>query len=379
MTFLLFLFWFFLAVIFYGYIGYGMLMYGLVTWKRITKGKMQLPQPDSWPEVTHLIAAYNESDEIERKIRNSFSLDYPPGKMRLVLIADGSVGETAEIAAKYAGVRYLYEPARRGTISAIHQAMATITSPVVVFSDANTLLNHDAIKNIVRHFESPAVGAVVGEKHILAHPQDSDSAVGESLCWRMESKLKQWDSEWFSAVGSVGELYAIRRQLYEPVTPDSVIEDFIMTMSIAREGYVIAYEPEAYAMEPACLSISEEMKRKVRISAGTFQALSHLRDLFNLFKYGKLSFQFISHLALRWTLAPVGLAILLVLAPLLAWKLGGIYVWLAFAQGLFYTAGGIGWWMERRIHRIKAFFGPFYFLMMNWCLFLGWVRYQKGQ
>lgn len=373
------IFWISLFILFYAYIGYGILLFCLVKVKRMMNGQTPTPKPDSWPEVTHLIAAYNERDFIDRKIQNSLSLDYPKGKMKVVLVTDGSSDDTPEKVRAYPEVRLFHSPERKGKIAAIHRTMAHVDTPIVIFSDANTLLNQEAIKNMVRHFELPDVGVVAGEKRVLTEEKDSASAAGESMYWKYESKLKQWDGEWYSVMGAAGELFAIRRDLYQPVEADSIIEDFIMTMTIAKGGKVIAYEPNAYAMEYASASVAEEMKRKVRISAGAFQAMTRLSDLFNVIKHGKLSFQFISHRALRWTLAPLGLMLLFILAPVLALALGGLYTWLAIGQIIFYGMGIAGWWMEQKALRIKALFIPFYFLMMNLSVVKGFLRYKKGQ
>ena len=373
------LFWFFLAILFYSYVGYGLVLFVLVKIKRLLTGRQQIAEPESWPEVTHLIAAYNEEDFIEQKITNSLALDYPKEKMKLVLVTDGSSDSTPELAKAFSGVTVLHQPERKGKIAAVHRAMAFVKTPVVVFSDANTLLNDQALKKMVRHFERQDVGVVAGEKRVLTEEKDSASAAGESLYWKYESKLKAWDGEWHSVVGAAGELFAIRRELYQPVPGDSIIEDFMMTMSIAGEGKLIAYEPEAYAMETASASVAEEMKRKVRISAGAFQAMWRLRRLLNVLAYGKLSFQYISHRVLRWTLAPLGLMLMFVLGPVLAWTLGGIYVWLEAGQLLFYAMGLGGWWMEQKAVRIKALFVPYYFLMMNLSVVQGFMRYRKGR
>jgi poly-beta-1,6-N-acetyl-D-glucosamine synthase len=379
MDILIFLFWFFLAVLFYAYIGYGILLYGLVLFRRLLKGRPKPAALDIWPEVTHLIAAYDEGAVIEEKILNSLALKYPAGRMKVVIVTDGSSDDTPDRVRAYPEVQLFHQPERRGKIAAVHRVMEQITSPIVVFSDANTLLNESAIYHMVRHFQDPRVGVVAGEKRVKMEAQDTASAAGEGLYWKYESKLKQWDGEWHSVMGAAGELFAIRRDLYEPVALDSVIEDFIMTMTIAGSGYVIAYEPEAYAVEAASASVGEEMKRKVRISAGAFQAMWRLRHLFNPLVHGKLSFQFISHRALRWTLAPLGLIVMFVLGPLLAFSEGGIYLWLAFAQGLFYAMGLLGWRLEQKEIRVRALFVPFYFLMMNWSVVQGFFRYQQGK
>lgn len=375
---IVFLTWLFLLLIFYSYLGYGLLLGGLVQAKRQRVGRPQPPVPETWPAVTLLVAAYNEAGCIAAKIDNSLALRYP-GELRLLFVTDGSDDNTPERIRQHAEITLLHQPERRGKIAAIHRAMQQVETPIVVFSDANTLLNHEAVANLVRHFADPAVGVVAGEKRVHSAAADSASAAGESLYWRYESQLKAWDSEWHSTVGAAGELFAIRRDLYQPVAPDAIIEDFVMTMGIAARGYRIAYEPTAYAQETASLSVAEEMKRKVRIAAGAFQAMSWLRGQLSWRRQPRLWFQYVSHRVLRWTLAPLGLLWLLGALPLLAWQLGGLWTGLALGQAFGYLLALAGWALEQQQLRVKAFFVPYYFVMMNWSVLRGWGRYRRGQ
>jgi len=374
------LFWIFLGIIFYAYLGYGLVLYLLIGYKRWRNraGKPQIPQVDL-PSVTLLVSAYNEADHIKEKVLNSLALNYPKEKLQFLFVTDGSDDETPNIVATFPEVRLMHSPARKGKLAAVHRAMPTVSSEVVVFSDANTLLNPDAILNLVQHYGDPQVGAVSGEKRVMQEESDTASAAGESLYWRYESILKRWDAEWYSAVGAAGELFSVRTHLFRHIPKDTLIEDFYLTMSIAMDGNRIAYEADAYAMETASMTVAEEEKRKIRICAGAFQAMWRLREIFNPLKHGKLSFQFISHRALRWSLAPLGLVFLFGAAPYLAISQGGIYLLLAIAQGAFYLLGFIGYLLEQRAIRLKVLFVPYYFLMMNTSVFKGLIRYLKGQ
>src|ERR1041384_6800248 len=190
--------------------------------------------------------------------------------------------------------------------------MKMVKTPLVVFCDANTILNREALKLLVRHFKDPKVGAVAGEKRVIQGNSENAAGSGEGAYWKYESRLKKWDSELNAVVGAAGELLAVRTELYEEVPPGVFIEDFRLSMNIAKAGYRVVYEPDAYAKETASASIAEEKKRKVRISAGGLIEVWHFMGLLNFFKYGWLSFQYVSHRALRWTLAPLGLLLLLI-------------------------------------------------------------------
>lgn len=369
------LFWLSLFIIFYAYIGYGILLFLIVRIKRLFTRKRP-PQftGDDLPEATLLIAAYNEADIMDEKIKNTFELDYPKGKLQLLFITDGSDDGTPDIIKKYPEIKLMHQNERKGKIAAVTRAMKEVKTPVVIYTDANTFLNKEALINIARHYADPRVGAVAGEKRIKTGAAASASGAGEGIYWKYESTLKKWDSELYSIVGAAGELFSIRTDLFEPVPADTIIEDFYLTLSIARKGYRVSYEPEASATETPSASVKEELKRKIRIAAGGLQAIARLTPLLNPFRYGVLSFQYISHRVLRWTIAPAALVILMVANILLA-SYSSFYQYLLYAQILFYLAVIIGFILERKKIKIKAFFIPYYFFIMNYAVYMGFLRF----
>lgn len=337
---------------------------------------------DYEPEVTLFIAAFNEKDYVASKMENSRELDYPADKLRIVWVTDGSDDGTPEEIKKYEGVDVYHLPQRNGKIGAMNRGMQFVKTPVVVFCDANTMLGKESIRRIVRLFSNPKVGCVSGEKRIFSKEKDAAAGAGEGLYWKYESTLKKWDAELYSVVGAAGELFAIRSELYRDVERDTLLDDFIISLRVAQEGYTIQYDPEAYAIETASSDVREELKRKVRISAGGIQSVIRLWPLLNIFKYGTLSFQYISHRVLRWTLAPLSLLLLLPLGFLLAlsenFTLTGFYSILFGLQVLFYLSALLGWYLENKLIRIKLLFVPYYFFIMNLSVFLGLKRYIKG-
>jgi hypothetical protein len=220
---------------------------------------------------------------------------------------------------------------------------------------------------------------VAGEKRVHAAPVDQASSSGESLYWRYESTVKRWESLLGNVMGAAGELFAIRSDCYVPLPDDALIDDFVLSFRIAMQGKRLVYEPDAYALEQASASIGEEWKRKRRIAAGGIQAVLWLRPLLNPWRYGLLTWQYISHRVLRWTVTPVALVLLLPLNAWLAWRRGGIYRWLMAGQALFYGAAWVGWRLETRRIRWKPLFVPFYFTLMNLAVFAGVVRLVRGQ
>ena len=293
-TFALTLFWIGLAIVFYTYVGYGVVIYLLSKLKRRTR--TLIDQTDNrLPEITVLIAAYNEENYIEEKIVNTLQLDYPKNKMSIFVVTDGSTDSTPDLVKKFHAVKLFHEPARKGKIHAVNRVMKAVDTTIIVFSDANTLLNKQALRNIVRHYQDPTVGGVAGEKRIFKKEEDNASGAGEGIYWKYESFLKKKDAEVYSIVGAAGELFSVRTKLYQEPAENIIIEDFYLSMKIAASGYRFMYEPEAYAIETASANVDEEWKRKVRICAGGFQAMAKLAHVMNPFRYGILSFQYISH------------------------------------------------------------------------------------
>jgi cellulose synthase/poly-beta-1,6-N-acetylglucosamine synthase-like glycosyltransferase len=378
------IFWFLLFVVFYAYIGYGILLFVLVRMKRLLATKPDAPAEGYEPEVTLFVAAYNEKDDVDDKVNNSFSLEYPPDKVKQVWVTDGSDDGTPEFLKKYEGrgVKVYHKPERGGKIGAMNRGMQFVDTPIVIFSDANTMLGVESIRRIVNLFADSKVGCVSGEKRI--YQKDAQSAAGtEGIYWKYESRLKKWDAELYSVVGAAGELFAIRTVLFQEVERDTLLDDFIISLRVAMKGYTIQYDPEAYAIEPPSSSVKEELKRKIRISAGGIQSVVRLKPLLNIFKYGWLSFQYISHRVLRWTLAPLALPLIFLINLVVAINSGfntdNLYTWLFAGQLLFYLLAGLGWLMESKNIRLKVLFVPFYFFMMNYAVFLGFGRYLKKQ
>lgn len=326
-----------------------------------------IPYTD-YPEVTILIAAYNEEDIIADKMNNILQLDYPKEKLNITWVTDGSSDNTVDRLKLYTNINILHQPERKGKTAAINRSMPYISSPIVIFTDANAMPNPQSIKEIIKSFADSNVGCVAGEKRINTDKKDSASSSGEGFYWRYESTLKELDSRLYSTVGAAGELYAIRRELYEYIPDDTLLDDFVLSMRIAEKGYRIAYCPKAYATEYSSESMLDEEKRKVRIAAGGLQAVWRLRPLLNIFRHGILSFQYISHRVLRWTITPVVLFLLLPLNVLLCiqtYPESKFPLILLFLQCLFYFLGYLGYLNSKKEIKNKVLFIPYYFLFMN--------------
>ncbi|RNL52570.1 glycosyltransferase family 2 protein [Pedobacter jejuensis] len=371
-------FWISLFLIIYTFVGYGFLLLLLVKIKRRFTKPFSFSNDAELPTVTILVAAWNEQDIIDEKVLNTIDLDYPKNKMQVIFITDGSTDETAEKISKYSEIELLHENIRTGKMAAIKRAMPFVKNEILIFTDANTFLNKAAINELVKHYQNPKVGAVAGEKRIMVEELADASSAGEGFYWKYESKLKKWDYELYSNVGAAGELFSIRTALYQPVESDTIIDDHLIAMRIAEKGFIIAYEPNAYASETSSANVKEELKRKIRMAAGGIQSILRLKKAANPFHYPVLTFQYISHRVLRWTITPFLLILLVILNLIIVLNTDLIlYQIILVAQLLFYFLSALGWFFERKNIKIKAFFIPYYFCIMNYAVLAGMIRYYK--
>lgn len=375
------IFWLCLAIVFYTYIGYGVLLYALL-W---IKNRLSPPHPepvlpgnDELPDMTLMICAYNEEDIIAEKMANIREIDYPPEKLCVMWVTDGSTDNSNQLLSQYPEVTLVYSPERRGKAAAMQHGLSLNKAPFVVFTDANTMLNTSAIREIARQFLKPNVSCVSGEKRVVSREAGQVAAEGEGLYWRYESTLKRWDSDLYSAMGAAGELFAVRMSHYHPAPANALLDDFMMSMLIVKDGHRIAYTSEAYATEYGSADMNEESKRKRRIAAGGLQSVWWLRSLINPLRYPTVSFLFVSHRVLRWTVTPFTLLALLPLNAAIVWAGGSLlYAVILVLQLLFYAAAIVGWWLARLGRKSRLLYVPYYFMFMNINVFRG-IAYLRS-
>ena len=370
------IFWICTFLVFYTYLGYGMLLWVLVKLKRIVMGKPKkraLPtNDDELPDVTFLVCAYNEQDVVDMKMKDIYQLDYPKNKLHIAWVTDGSSDNTNSYLKTYPDVDIIFTPERKGKTAALNHGLSLVKSDITVMTDANTMVNPGAIKEIVRLMQDPKVACVAGEKRVMARHKGQAAAEGEGLYWRYESALKRMDSELYSAMGAAGELNAIRTALYEPMPENALLDDFVMSMRMVDKGYKIAYSSNAYASEYGSANLQEESKRKRRIAAGGLQSCWWLRKMMNPFRKPIVAFQFISHRVLRWSITPFALMALIPLnVALVMMKAGNVYTVIWLLQIIFYATALCGYIQEKRGNRSKLLYIPYYFLFMNMNVFTG--------
>ena len=379
------IFWILLSILFYTFVGYAFVLYVLLKIKKIFFPKQILNFDAAYePNICLFVTAYNEKDYVDQKVTNSFSLDYPKEKIQYLWITDGSDDGTPDLLKKYDQLEVHHLPERRGKMHAMNRGVKFVKAPIIIFSDTNTILGKQSIREIVAKFSNPKTGCVAGEKRIVEKDADSAAGAGEGLYWKFESWIKRMDSELNSAVGAVGELFAIRTELFEDVEEDTLLDDFMISLRIAQKGYHIAYTPNAYAEETASLNVKEEMKRKIRIAAGGIQTIFRLKSLLNPFRFGTLTWQYFSHKVLRWTLAPISLVLILPINFLIVWQQNswldlGFYTIALYIQVLCYLLAFVGWHFENRKLRFKLLFIPYYFTSINYAAIRGIFRFFKGK
>ena len=373
-------FWLCNGALFLAYVGYPVMAALIVGLKGGWKREVRVPDCPL-PSVSFVIPAFDEAGVIGEKIRNTLSQDYPPELLQVIVVTDGSTDGTPEAAASFREVTHLHAPERRGKAHAMDRgAAASPASDVLVFSDANTLLRPSSIRRLVAPFSDPTVGAVCGEKRVLE--DGADDLSGERVYWGYESLVKRLDASLYTVVGAVGELMAVRSGLWRPIPEDTVLDDLHVSLGVCLDGSRIDYAPEALATEAPSRSLSEEWERKVRISAGSCQALGRFASLLNPFRYGVLSIQFFFRKVMRWVFCPPAL-ILALPAALFAYRTVSDPGWLLLsgllAWSLFSLMALGGWLLRRRSPgRLPILHLPFYFFFMHAAALWGIVRYIRG-
>jgi cellulose synthase/poly-beta-1,6-N-acetylglucosamine synthase-like glycosyltransferase len=373
--------WIALFIVFYTYIGYGILLYIIIRLKRLFRGKPQkavLPADENLPTMTLMICAYNEEDVVAEKMENTLALDYPKDKLRIMWVTDGSNDHTNELLKAYPEVDIVFSPERRGKTSALKHGLRELKTRYVAFTDANTMINGGALREIARLFADPTVGCVSGEKRVAARKAGEMAAEGEGLYWKYESTLKRWDSELYSAMGAAGELYAIDPTLCREVPDEALLDDFMLSMYVVQGGKRIAYTPDAYAQEYGSANIHEESKRKRRIAAGGLQSIWWLRTMLNPLRQPLVTFQFVSNRVLRWSITPIAMVLLLLVNIALVVKGAGMfYTVMLILQTLFYLMALAGWLQNRFGYKNKLLYTAYYFVFMNFNVFRG-MAYLKS-
>jgi len=368
-------FWCSVSMLVYIYAGYPCFVFLLSRWF----GRPVCQRPVE-PAVTVVISAYNEQEVIETTVENKIAQDYPPDRLDVLVVSDGSTDETDHrvraLAEKYPGrVRLLRQAPRAGKTAALNMAMQQVTREIVVFSDANSIYSNNAIRMLTRNFADPSVGYVTG-KMIYASAGDSASAEGCSLYMRYENFLRVHETGIGSVVGVDGGVDVVRKELFVPMRDDQ-LPDFVLPLQVVSQGFRVVYEHEAILREPALSSFSDEFRMRVRVSLRALWALYDMRHLFNVFRYGLFAVQLFSHKLLRYTVF-----MFLFIAAGTSFALADdnvIYQLALGAQVLFYVLAGWGYARSRAGLHSRIGYVPYYFMLLNLASAQAFSKFLAGK
>lgn len=376
MFFLKILFWLSLFIIFYAYLGYPLLIALLA----IIYKKRNI-YVESFPSVTFIIPAYNEETYISRKLDNTLLIDYPHEKLQILVVADGSTDQTPEIVRVYKekGIELSYIPDRNGKMAAIIRAMQFAKGEIVVFSDANNMYDIHAIRELILPFSDPTVGGTTGAKLILEDGRDLSSA--EGLYWKYESFIKIQESKIDSCVSSVGEILAIRRDLFNPPTEKVINDDHYLILDLLCRGHKVIYTPRARSYEYVSETATDEVERRTRMNAGLYQTMFMSNKLLPLNR-PLIAWQLISHKYFR-ALVPFALMLLLISNSLLlifnfetaSFLTRNVFILSLWLQVIFYILALIGNKININSRIGKIFYLPTFLLNSNIATFMGFYKF----
>jgi cellulose synthase/poly-beta-1,6-N-acetylglucosamine synthase-like glycosyltransferase len=341
-------------------------------------GTDALPQrhdEDGLPSVTLVVSAHNEAPVIREKIENSLAIDYPSGKLEIMVISDGSSDATDSIVESYAsrGVVLCRQDPRGGKSLGLTRFVPQAKGAIIVFSDANSIYRPDAIRNLVRHFADPAIGFVVGHQRYIE--DESLSTASESLYWRYETFLKVQESRIGSVVCGDGAIYAIRAGLFEPLREDD-INDFTLPLKIIARGHRGLFDREAVCYERGAGGFAGEFRRKVRIINRSFRAVCRLPQTLNPFRVGLFAYQLAVHKVLRWFI-PFLLLLAFAANVMLAATGSLVYQILLCCQLSFYALASLG--LVPGLRSLKPVYVASYFCIVNIAALLGVLGVMVGK
>lgn len=360
-----------LIIIVHTYLLYPLMLLGL---KRKPIEMKEMAEPIN---VTVIIAAYNEEKVIRQRIENLLQSDFPPEQFEILIGSDCSSDSTNAIVEEYKDRRVKLFPfnQRRGKGAVLNDLVANAKHGILVFSDANTYFSKDVLSKMIRHFGDPSIGGVCGYLRLVADARNTGGK-SESAYWELENKIKQLEGDIFTTFGATGAIYSIRRSLYVRIPDGEIVtDDLYIPMKAVEKGGRIIYDAEVRGWEYATESARTEFHRKVRISASNFNTLRYLSTFMDL-RQGFLAFGFISHKVFRW-LVPFCIIIVFICSMLLRDR-SLMSELLFYAQITFYGLGAGGLILDSLGKPLKVFSLPYYFLLANFGLLIGFIRFVNG-
>ncbi len=301
-TFLQFIFWLAVGGVAYCYVGYPLVLCLLAKifgqHHRSGPASVEVENGEDYPFVSIVIAAYKEESVILQRLQNALIMDYPADRYEVLVGCDGNEDTTGDLVKTFhdSRIRLCQYPQRRGKPSVLNDTVPQARGEIIAFSDVNTFWERDALKRLVSHFKSESVGGVCGQLK-LTDPHTGENVDG--MYWKYENVLKRWEGQLGALLGVNGAIYAIRAELWEPIPPNSIVDDFLIGMRLHLKRRELIFDENAIANEESAPTMNAEFHRRARIGAGGFQSLCWLTPLLNP-KYGSIAFSFWSHKVLRW-------------------------------------------------------------------------------
>jgi len=329
------------------------------------------------PSVTILIAAYNEEEHIERTVENKLELDYPDDRLEIIVISDQSDDRTDDIVKSFSDkrVKFLRQEPRRGKTSALNLAMPHASGEIIVFSDANSIYEKQALRYLVENFSDPSVGYVTGKMIYINH----DGTIignGCSTYMRYENLLREVETKIGSVVGVDGGVDAVRKSLYREMRHDQ-LPDFVLPLMVVEQGYRVVYEPRAVLMEDTLKSPEDENRMRVRVSLRALWALFDMRVLFNPLRYGIFSVQLFSHKVLRYLgiifVVAVYVSNIVLISRSMFYKLFFVLQSVVLGMAL------AGRHMEKKGMSSHVFYIPYYFFLINIAAGQALLKFLRGE
>jgi cellulose synthase/poly-beta-1,6-N-acetylglucosamine synthase-like glycosyltransferase len=361
-----------LSMLFLVYAGYPFLLWAAsqVVRRPVRKG-------DKTPPVSIVIAAYNEAAALAATLQNKLALDYPALMLEIIVVSDASTDATNDIARSFShrGVRLLVQAERRGKTAALNRAVREARGDIIVVSDANSIYDKKALRNLVRNFEDDGVGYVTGR---LAYAEAVPTAVSGGCSGYMayENRVRTLETRLGSIVGVDGAIDAVRKKLYEPA-PADVIQDFYIPLRIVERGYRVVYEPEALLIEPALEAPRDEWQMRVRVGLGGLAVLWKMRRLLNPLKFGFFAFQILVHKWLRYGAGFFQAAALA--ANVMLARTHPVFDVLLILQGIFYAGAALGGWGKGRLRDMKFCKYAYYLCLLNGASLWSFWKLARGQ
>jgi len=359
------IFWGSVGIIIYNYFLYPII---LIIARKFTRNRAELTAADFTPQVTLIISAFNEDKVIDQKIENSLSLDYPRDRLEVLVVSDASTDKTDEIVRQWekkdSRVRLLRMPERRGKTAGLNRAVQEAQGELLIFSDANAIYNIKAVKELVKYFQLPEVGYVVG-KAVYLEEGASPAGNSEGLYWKYELWLKELESDFHSVVGGDGAIYAIRKELFDPLQDDD-INDFVNPLQIIAKGFRGVFNPRAVCYEYAADQFEKEYHRKRRIVNRSWRAFKRYMHLFSWSRHGKFLFLLFSHKVIRWFNWVFLAAIYISTIIINLYTDSPFYRFVLVLELVFITFALIGYGLDKRGKSVPTiFYLPYYYHLIN--------------